>query len=64
MASRFDAEIKVLKDGEEVNGKSILALMMLAAGIGSIIDVSAAGPQAAEAIAALAELVELKFNEE
>ncbi len=63
-ANRFDAEITVIKEGQEVNGKSILALMMLAAGIGSIIEVSASGPQAADALAAITQLVDLKFNEE
>lgn len=64
VANRFEADITVTKDGQEVNGKSILALMMLAAGIGSSIDVTATGPQADAAVAAIAELVELRFHEE
>ncbi len=63
-ASSFDAEITVIKEGQEVNGKSILALMMLAAGVGSVIEVSASGPQAADALAAITQLVDLKFNED
>jgi len=64
VANTFEAEITVTKDGQEVNGKSILALMMLAAGIGSTIEVSANGPQAGDAVAAIAKLVELRFHEE
>ncbi len=64
VANRFEANITVAKDGQEVNGKSILALMMLAAGIGSSIEVTATGPQADAAVAAIAELVELRFHEE
>ena len=64
IASQFDADILVSKDGQEVNGKSILGLMMLAAAQGSFIDVSTSGPQAAEAMAAIEQLIDLKFNEE
>lgn len=64
VASQFEAEIQVSKDGEDVNGKSILALMMLAAGIGSIIEVSVRGPQAAAALDAIEQLVEHKFHED
>jgi phosphocarrier protein HPr len=64
VAGQFDADITVTKDGQTVDGKSILGLMMLAAGQGSYIDVSAAGPQAAEALAAIERLMEQKFNEE
>ncbi|MCH7228298.1 HPr family phosphocarrier protein [Haloferula sp. A504] len=64
MASRFSAEIRVEKDGEEVDGKSIMGLMMLAAGHGSVITVAAEGDDADQALAALAELVERKFEED
>ena len=64
-ATQFDAEITVTKDGQAVNGKSILGLMMLAAAQGSCIEVSASGPQAVVAMAAIERLVvEQKFNEE
>jgi phosphocarrier protein len=56
--------IKVSKDGFEANGSSIMGLMMLAAGIGSNIDISAEGPQAAEALDALEALVAARFDEE
>lgn len=64
LANRFKAEIFVEKDGEEVNGKSIMGLMMLAAGHGSIINVTAEGEDAAEALAAIENLVARKFEEE
>ncbi len=63
-ATQFDADITVAKDGQTVNGKSILGLMMLAAAQGSFIDVSVSGPQASEALAAIERLCEQKFNEE
>lgn len=64
MASQYDAEIMVDKDGQAVNGKSIIGLMMLAAAQGSVIQVRATGPQADEALAAIERLVDAKFNEE
>jgi len=62
-AAQFDAEISVGKDNQVVNGKSIIGLMMLAAAQGSYIEVSAAGPQAVEAMQAIERLVDAKFNE-
>ena len=63
-ASRFDAEVTIVKDGQAVNGKSIISLMMLAAAQGSFIEVRAVGPQAAEALLAIECLIDQKFNEE
>jgi phosphocarrier protein len=63
-AGQFDAVIRVSFKGQEVSGLSIMGLMMLAAGIGSSIDLSCAGRQAAEAMAALSALVESKFGED
>ncbi len=63
-ASRFQCEVRVEKDGEEVDGKSIMGLMMLAAGHGSVIMVSADGADATQALDALADLVARKFEEE
>ncbi len=63
-ASRFVAKITVSKDGQEVDGKSILGLMMLAAAQGSQIQVRAEGPDAQEAMAAIEELVGQKFYED
>jgi phosphocarrier protein len=62
-AEQFDAEISVGKDGHHVGATSIMGLMMLAAGIGSEIHLTAKGPQAAEALDALAALVADKFGE-
>jgi phosphocarrier protein len=64
LASGFDAEVTVSRDGQGVDARSIMGLMMLAAGIGSSIDISAEGPQAAEALDALVALVAARFDEE
>jgi phosphocarrier protein HPr len=64
MVEQFDAEVLVTRGGETVGGTSIMGLMMLSAGPGTTIVVSATGPQAEAAVAALAELVGNKFNEE
>ena len=64
LASTFDAEVTVSRDGTTVDARSIMGLMMLAAGPGSQIDIAAEGPEAQPAIDALAELVEAKFDEE
>ena len=64
MAERFDAEITVTRNNETVGGNSIMGLMMLSAGPGSSIIISASGAQAREAIEALTELVTTKFGED
>ncbi len=64
VAGAFDAEVTVEKDGLSVGGTSIMGLMMLAASPGCCVRVSASGPQAAEAVAALAALVADRFGEE
>jgi phosphocarrier protein HPr len=64
MVERFNADVWVTRNGETVGGTSIMGLMMLAAGPGTSIVVSAAGPEAQQAIDAIAELVAGKFNEE
>ena len=56
-------EITVEKDGEEVDGKSIMGLMMLAAGHGSLITITTEGPQADEALKAIVELVSNDFED-
>jgi phosphocarrier protein HPr len=63
-ASRFKSALTVTKDGEAVDGKSIIGLMMLAAACGSTIEVEAEGPDAEAAVAAIEALIEGKFNEE
>ncbi|NJK92766.1 MAG: HPr family phosphocarrier protein [Blastochloris sp.] len=64
IANRYGCEIAVEKDGEEVNGKSIMGLMMLAAGCGSLLKVSASGDDAEKAVHELADLIKRKFDEE
>ncbi len=64
LAGSFDAHVTVTKDDQTVDALSIMGLMMLAAGPGARIEISATGRQAHEAVAALAELVEARFEEE
>ncbi len=64
VSNRFKSEILVEKDGEQVNGKSIMGLMMLAAGQGSKLRVTAEGPDAQQALADLEQLVQTRFDEE
>ncbi len=64
LSSRFRCEIFVRRDGVEVNGKSILGLLMLVAEPGAAIVVRAEGVDEAEAVAALAKLVEDNFVED
>jgi phosphocarrier protein len=63
LASRFAADIELAKDGLDVNGKSIMGVMMLAAECGSSITIRADGPDAEQAVQALAELVASGFGE-
>ncbi len=63
-ANRFACEIFVEKDGEKINGKSIMGLMMLAAGPGSRVTIHVRGTDAVQAIAELEALVQRKFDEE
>ena len=64
MATRFKSEILVVKEGEEINGKSIMGLMMLAAGPGTTLTVTAVGSDAAKAVNELTQLVNRNFEEE
>lgn len=63
-SSRFVCDIKLVKDGMEVNAKSIMGIMTLAAGKGSIIEVTAKGKDEAAAVAAIADLFARKFDED
>jgi len=63
-ANRFTCEIFVEKDGEKVNGKSIMGLMMLAAGPGSKLTVHAQGHDASQALSEIETLIKRKFDEE
>ena len=64
IANEFESTILVMKDGLEVNGKSIMGIMMLAAAQGNVIQVEAEGPDEKDAIRALGQLIENKFDEE
>ncbi len=63
-AESFNADITVSRDGMTVPATSIMGLMMLGAAMGTSISVVASGPQAEDALNALAQLVESKFDEE
>ena len=63
LAAKYSAEITVVRDELEVNGKSIMGVMMLAAECGSTLQLKAEGPDAKEALDALAKLIESKFGE-
>src|SRR5580693_3060388 len=63
-AGQFNAEISVRKNGTAVSGRSIMGLMMLAAASGTLIEITAAGPDAAAAVDTLARLIECKFDED
>ena len=63
LTSKFKGEVYFEKDGEQVNGKSIMGLMMLAAGHASKIVVSVQGPEGAQLVEALEELFARKFDE-
>ncbi len=62
IASRFDADVEVEKDGNVVSGKSIMALMTLEATCGTKLAVTATGPQAHEVLDELEALVQRKFD--
>ncbi len=63
-ANRFSCDVFVEKDGETINGKSIMGLMMLAAGPGSKLTLHAQGNDASQAVSEIEELVKRKFDEE
>ena len=62
-ASKFPCDITVTKDGHEVNGKSIMGVLMLVASKGTTVTLKAKGEKAAEAVAAIAALIDDKFGE-
>ena len=64
LASTFDAEVTVSRDGTTVDARSIMGLMMLAAGPGCCIEIVAQGREAQPAVDALVELVQARFDEE
>lgn len=64
MASEFDAEVTVTRDGQSVDARSIMGLMMLGAGPGSMLELKAEGAQAEAALDALCDLVSGRFEED
>jgi phosphocarrier protein HPr len=64
VASRYRSDVWVKKENEEVNGKSIMGLMMLAAGQGSKLQVRCEGPDAARALDEIEQLINARFNED
>ena len=63
LASKYPCELTIAKDGHEVNGKSIMGVLMLVASKGSVVTIRAKGDKAAEAIAAIVALIDDKFGE-
>ena len=63
-ANRFQSDITIARDGQSANAKSIMGVLMLAASKGSDVTVRAQGPDGAEALAVLGELIETGFGED
>ena len=63
LATRFAAEVWIARNGRRVNAKSIMGVMMLAAGQGSVVTVDADGPDETEAMAAIGTLIDSGFGE-
>jgi phosphocarrier protein HPr len=64
IASRYRSDVWVEKEGEKINGKSIMGLMMLAAGQGSTLNICCEGPDADKVMEELEQLIQQKFNED
>ncbi len=64
LAADFDAEVTVSRDGQTVDARSIMGLMMLGAGPGALLELKAEGPDAEAALEALVELVRSRFEED
>jgi phosphocarrier protein HPr len=64
LASQYEADIEVRRGDLTANGRSIMGLMMLSAGVGNDIEVTASGPQAEAALAAVLDLIGRKFDED
>lgn len=63
-ASRFESDVKLSREGVEVNGKSIMGIMMLAAAKGTVVVLTVEGPDEAEAMATIGGLINDRFGEE
>jgi phosphocarrier protein HPr len=63
LASKFPCDVTLAKDGHEVNGKSIMGVLMLVASKGTKVTIKAKGDRAAEVVAAIVQLIDDKFGE-
>jgi len=63
-AGNFEAEIRLIKDGQTVDARSIMGLLMLGAGIGSQVEIQAEGEDAPAALEAIVALIEARFDED
>jgi phosphocarrier protein len=63
LAAQFPCEVLLSRNGRQINAKSIMGVMMLAAGIGSTVTLETVGDQADEAMLALTELINIRFGE-
>jgi phosphocarrier protein HPr len=64
LANQYEADVEVRRGDLTANGRSIMGLMMLSAGVGNDIEVTASGPQAEAALAAVLDLIGRKFDED
>jgi len=62
-ATRFESKITIAKDGKAVDGKSIMSVMMLAASVGSVVEVTTEGPDEEDAMTAIRDLINDRFGE-
>ena len=63
-ASRFQSDVKLAREGVEVNGKSIMGIMMLAAAKGTMVRLTVSGPDEVEALQVISDLIRDRFGEE
>jgi len=64
VANKYQSDVGVIKDGVEVNGKSVMGMMMLAAHQGSVLKITVNGPDEEKLLSELKNLFEKKFDEE
>ncbi len=64
LAGSFKSEVQLVKDATALNAKSVIGVMMLAAGPGNVVTITASGPDEDDAVKALSELIENRFGEE